>query len=202
MNIHEDAVSKPLMNLLQKLMQIESLRNFNLVGGTALALQLGHRKSIDIHLFGIGKNDLQGIQVDLSENYNATIKSASEIMFASYFDDIKVDAVNYPYQILKPLVVFNEIRMYDLEDIAAMKLSAISQRGSKKDFWDIYFLLEKFSMNEMLDFFKMNFKVTDVSHALRSLSYFKDADNEADPEKIIPVKWNDIKKNLQMNYLK
>lgn len=106
---------------------------------------------------------------------------------------IKVDIVNYPYRWLKPPLILGDLRIAALEDIADMKIAAITQRGSKKDFIDIFFLLHKFSMAELFAFYRE--KISDGNEwlALRSLTYFEDADNQPNPIMFHKHSWGKIK---------
>jgi hypothetical protein len=103
-----------------------------------------------------------------------------------------------PYHLLFPLVEFEGSRLADERDIAAMKLDAVSSRGSKKDFIDIYFLLEKYSLPELLEIFEKKFAAIKFNriHILKSLSYFEDAENEPMPIMLKPVSWEDVKKKI------
>ncbi len=83
---------------------------------------------------------------------------------------------------IKPCFIQEGIRMFSIEDIAAMKLNAICGRGSKKDFYDIYYLLQLFSLKELLDFYDYKFQADNSWMALRSMQYFEDAESEAEPE--------------------
>ncbi|NOX47224.1 MAG: nucleotidyl transferase AbiEii/AbiGii toxin family protein [Chlorobi bacterium] len=127
------------LELLKKLMSIPYLDSFYLVGGTALALQLGHRTSIDIDLFTPDDFDKDNLIKILNEDFDVSIESENENMVITFINNIKVDFVKMGYPILfKPFLIEN-IRMLDIRDIVAMKLKAVAQRGSKKDFFDIYF---------------------------------------------------------------
>ena len=115
-------------------MQIEAFSDMRLVGGTALALQLGHRISIDLDFFG--QVDFE--QIDLpkyfsSFNHTTSIKRLKSINIFD-IDNVKVDFVNYSYPWLFDQINIDGIRLADIKDIAAMKIAAITGRGSKKDF--------------------------------------------------------------------
>ncbi|GAB4252991.1 MAG: nucleotidyl transferase AbiEii/AbiGii toxin family protein [Saprospiraceae bacterium] len=163
-------------------MTIQAIDPFFLVGGTALALQFGHRTSIDIDLFTT--NEFRGSELIDSLNnrhLNLTIVSEKPSMLITYINNVKVDFVKMGYPILFEPLTDNGIRMLDIRDIAPMKLKAIAQRGSKKDFYDVYFLLNKLTLEEMLNLFKEKFKQHEVFHIVKSLTYFEDAEQYADP---------------------
>lgn len=177
-------------------MSIASFSDLRLVGGTALALQLGHRNSVDIDLFGSHNLRDENITQAFSIFDKVEALSISASIKIHLINTIKVDLVKYKYDWLDPIVNIEDIRMASLRDIAAMKIAAISQRGSKKDFIDLYFLLEHFSFAEIISFY--NEKITDGNEwmALRSIPYFIDADNQPEPKMYIDVSWEEIKKRI------
>lgn len=169
------------LELLKKLMSIPFLDSFYLVGGTALALQFGHRMSIDIDLFTLDDFDNNNLIEILIKDFDVSIEFENKNMVITYINNIKVDFVKMGYPILfEPLLIEN-IRMLDIRDIVAMKLKAIAQRGSKKDFFDIYFLLQQIKMESMLQLFKRKFEQHELFYIVKSLTYFSDAENDADP---------------------
>jgi len=169
------------LELLKKLMSIPFLDSFYLVGGTALALQFGHRMSIDIDLFTQDDFDNNHLIEILSKSFDISIEFENKNMVITYINNIKVDFVKMGYPILfEPLLIEN-IRMLDIRDIAAMKLKAIAQRGSKKDFFDIYFFLQQMKIESMLQLFKRKFEQHELFYIIKSLTYFNDAENDADP---------------------
>ncbi|WP_310992983.1 nucleotidyl transferase AbiEii/AbiGii toxin family protein [Aequorivita marina] len=177
-------------------MQPETLKGFNLVGGTALALQIGHRLSVAIDMFGSSEiNELEFAQ-ELSKFGNPVVLKKSKNIIIYAVNGLKVDFVNYHYPLLKNIETVDSIRLVSLEDIAAMKLNAISGRGSKKDFIDLYFLLQTFSLKEMMEFY--NKKYEDGSHflLLKSLVYFEDAENEEMPIMTEPLEWGKVKNTI------
>lgn len=195
--LYRKTVAPELLALLEQLMTIESFRLLRMVGGTALSLQLGHRNSVDIDLFG--KHTLDGNQLIeiLSVYKEIEVINTSKSINQFYVRGVKVDIVNYHYPWLKPVVEEDQIRMASLEDIAAMKIAAITQRGSKKDFIDLYFLLQRFSMKEIISFYLQ--KITDGNEwmALRSIAYFDDADQQPMPAMFQDISWEEIKAYIQ-----
>jgi hypothetical protein len=131
---------------------------FYLAGGTAIALHLGHRRSVD-------------------------------------FDWFRAD----PLPMLDPFLPWPEYgcQLAGLRDLACMKLSAITQRGSKKDFVDLYALGRNgFRLAEMLDWYRRKFEVEDISHVLYALVYFDDADSQPKPKMLWKADWKEIKKTI------
>ncbi|MCO6462383.1 MAG: nucleotidyl transferase AbiEii/AbiGii toxin family protein [Saprospiraceae bacterium] len=189
--LHHEAVEPELLGILNYLMGIAELENLKMVGGTSLALQIGHRKSIDIDLFGSIDFQFFDIQV-LSENYEITQLTKSKNINIFTINGIKTDFVNYTYKWIRPGTTIDAIRLSSLEDIAAMKINAITGRGSKKDFIDLFFLLDNFSISEMLGFYIEKYPEASEFMAIRSLSYFEDANKQAMPEMLRQVEWHDI----------
>lgn len=159
-------------------MQDPVLSDFYLVGGTGLALHLKHRKSADIDLFCDLGFESQSICSHLEQKYQA-ISVIHELNTARcQIQGIKVEFLSHSYKLLELPVLIDGIRVAGLKDLAAFKLNAISGRGSKKDFWDLEALLLHFTLRQMLDFFTQKYPMAELWHLIRSLTYFRDADNE------------------------
>ena len=155
----------------------EKLKEFNLIGGTALALKIGHRSSIDIDLFTSQSFNAITIANYLSERFNAqriiTLKNAVFCFIA----DVKIDLIAHQYPLIKPVENIEGIRMLSLEDIGAMKLHAIVNNGTRlKDFVDFYFLLERLPLEEMLRHYEKKYPETNTVMAKTALMYHNDID--------------------------
>lgn len=195
--LQTQSVSPKLLELLKKIMNCDSFANFNLVGGTSLALQIGHRNSIDLDFFGNSEIYADDFIEILSQFGKViTLKKSKNILILSV-NGIKVDFVNYKYPLLEKIKVIENIRLVTPPDIAAMKLNAIVGRGSKKDFVDLYFLSQKYSLQEMISFFNKKFADGSEFMVLKSLHYFDDADLEEMPEMTNPIDWEEIKKKIR-----
>lgn len=191
------------LELLKKLMKLEELKDFFLVGGTALALQLGHRISVDLDLFT--QKDFNTKKMFDKLNRHFEIRDLTEeintLNFNIVFPDkseniIKIDLIKYSYPLIKPITEVDTFRLLSIEDIIPMKLSAIAGRGSKKDFYDIYYLLTDFNFEQMFDLFEKKFPNTNKFHIIKSLTYFEDADLEPNPQTIENANWSDIKNEI------
>ncbi len=194
--LHLSAIDAPTLELLKSLMQLDALSGLRLVGGTALALQTGHRKSVDIDLFG--KIDFEELDiVNLFSGFRSvtTIKRSKNINIF-IIDDTKVDFVNYGYPWLQPVVEMDNIRLAGEQDIAAMKLAAVTGRGSRKDFVDIYFLLKKYTLEKILDFYNRKYHDGSEYLVLKSLTYFEDAENDPPANMLTKIPWENIKKEI------
>ncbi len=199
--LHKDTfiIAPATLNLIVELQQMPELAKFNLVGGTALALQLGHRTSIDIDLFSNSDFEegelvkLLGEKFDYKELYRRTQT------IICLLNNIKTDFLKHDYPLLHPPVTEQGIRFLSNEDIAAMKLHAIIQSGKRfKDFIDIYFLLEHYSMNEMLEFFITKYSYSNQMLALKAVNFFGDIDMDIDPPNLLkPLPLKKIEKRIQ-----
>jgi hypothetical protein len=195
--LHTKAVERNTLELLKSLMQKDYLSGFFLAGGTALALQIGHRKSVDLDLFTNVDFDSDLILAKLLNDYNPTVLLKMPQTLICTINQIKVDFIRYRYPLIRPLKELQGIRMAETDDIAPMKLDAITGRGSKKDFFDLFFLLKLYKITALLDLYKEKYSHQTVFHVIRSMAYFKDAENDPDPlivgEK---VGWTEVKKAI------
>lgn len=179
--LQTQTVVPELLELLKKVMSEELFKDYFLVGGTALALQIGHRNSIDIDLFGNCEIN-QPVFIDKLKNFGEVVVTQStKNILITKVNGIKMDFVNYKYPILFNPLEIDNIRMLSSNDIAAMKLNAIAGRGSKKDFIDLYFLLKKFSMKEMIGFYNQKYNDGSEFMVTKSLSFFEDAEEQLSP---------------------
>lgn len=194
--LYYQTITADTLGLLKKLQNLPVLKNTRLVGGTALALRIGHRRSIDIDLFGELNVELDELNQELNKaGVLKQIKQSPNIQIY-ILDNVKVDIVNYTYPWIDELLFEDGIRIAGLGDIAAMKVSAITGRGSRKDFIDFYFLLQQFSLKEILNFYSRKYKDGSQFLALKSLVYFEDAEEDPMPDMLIPVNWQEVKRRI------
>lgn len=195
------AVYPETLELLKILTAFESLENFFLVGGTSLALQLGHRISVDLDLFCQTDFETSDIleelrsksecQIIMQREKNSMIINARKQGTSNEF--VKVDFVKYAYPLIHEVIKVDGLHILSKEDIIPMKLSAIANRGAKKDFFDIYELMKSYSISEMLALFSKKFPDIAHFHILKSLSYFDDAEVEFDPISLNNTTWEQVK---------
>jgi len=110
---------------------------------------------------------------------------------------IKVDIVSYRYKWLASPIEIDDVKLADTKDIAAMKLAAVTNRGTKKDFIDIFFLLQQFTIKQMLRLYEQKFTDGSIFNVIRSLTYFEDAEKDIMPEMYIPVDWVKVKQTIR-----
>lgn len=194
--LHTKSVTPRLLDLLKFLMSQETFSHYMLVGGTSLALQTGHRVSVDIDLFGKQELDELSFSTVLKGFGNTTIVHKTPNIIIYQIDGIKLDIVNYPYPWIREFQTVDNIRLASKEDIAAMKLAAITGRGSKKHFIDLFYLLKQYSLNEMLNFYEQKYPDGSRFMVLKSLTYFDDAEQEVTPKIFDPLDWSQIKTSI------
>lgn len=181
------------LELLQGLMQEPLLKDTRLVGGTALALQLGHRSSVDLDLFGhFSCDDIQLRQM-LAAHGKIQVISCSPNVKIFTINDVKVDIVNYDSPWIEEMVVHDDLRLASIAEIAAMKVRAIMGRGTRKDFVDMYFLLQQFSIFQIMDFYHKKYPDFNDFIAVKSLTYFDDAEQVPMPLMHDKTSWETMK---------
>ena len=194
--IHKDTFS-----LLTALSARKDLNSFALAGDTALALHLGHRISIDLDFIPDQLFDSFALFETIGESFdreNSSTATNSLSLFIQWQGaSVKVDFIRHNYPRLRPWLTASGIRLFSLEDIAAMKLNAIANRGAKKDFYDIHALLSCFSLPEMLSFFEEKYQKMNSFTVTKSLAYFDDADLEPDPLSLVAITWDQIKADMK-----
>jgi hypothetical protein len=196
--LHVQTVSPELLALTRQFMQDEKFQDFRLVGGTALALQIGHRESIDIDLFSNRPFDASSLRDHINSNYPTEISGEINNGVSTRINGIQIDMIAHQYPWIKPPVVEDRIRMASPDDIAAMKRNAIYRNGNRrKDFVDIYILLGKMTLNEILLAHQQKYPDVISSISKESVRTF----NRLEPgtkikllEKTVP--WIEIKKRL------
>jgi hypothetical protein len=194
--LHYGTVSPQLLELLTGIMSLPQFSSYSLAGGTSLALQLGHRISVDIDVFGT--DPLEDLEVlPLLEQWGpvVVIKRSENILVCSV-GGIKLDAIRYRYPVLEPLNETDGLRLYSLGDIAAMKLNAIASRGSRKDFIDLDVLLNHLSPGEIWSLFRQKFPDASEFLVRKSLTFFYDAEQEAFPQLLVPLDWEHAKQRI------
>lgn len=200
--LQTQTASPKLLELLKQLMQDDFFNGFDLVGGTSLALQIGHRNSIDIDMFGNREIDTDLFEEKLKSFGKVEITQSTKNILISSINEIKVDFVNYKHPLLQETKIIDFIRLASKEDIAAMKLNAILGRGSRKDFIDLYFLLNEFSLRQMFGFFKDKYIEGSEFLVYKSLTYFEDADSQPQPKMFKPFDWDICKQKIIEEVLK
>lgn len=190
-------------------MTIPVIKDFSLVGGTALSLRYGHRTSVDLDLFCHKRIDnaelIQSLQMTFGKAFEYE-GGPSKFGLFCYIDKVKVDIVYYPHIPLAPITVEDSIRMYDSQDIVAMKVQAILGRGKKKDFWDVAELLQHFTIKQFIDLHGQKFPTQMLLISIpQALTYFDEAEESEEPVSLKGQTWDSVKKTISKkvsDYLK
>ena len=186
------------LQLLKSLQALPLLQGLRLVGGTALALQLGHRKSVDLDLFGDFSAEGIEIRDTLEEQFSVSVIKESKNIKIYQVDGIKVDLVNYSrYPWIDNPIEEDGITLAGIKDIAAMKVAAIIGRGTKKDFIDMNRLLQIYSLKEILDMYMQKYPDGSLFIAMKSLSYFEDAESDPMPFMFDEIDWGVVKASIR-----
>lgn len=168
-----------------------------LAGGTACALQAGHRISIDLDFFTPKEFNAKQIIQSLKAVGEFDLEQQSWGTILGSLNDVRFSLFVYEYPVLFPSKEFQGIHIADLRDIAAMKIDAIASRGIKRDFVDLYFLCKTgLSLKEILGFYSQKYEVSTSRflHIHKSLVYFTDADVSPMPKMLKTADWPTIKK--------
>jgi hypothetical protein len=190
---HYKTVDLSTLELLKRLQSLDELKGLRLAGGTSLALQYGHRKSIDLDLFGkleIGSDELIDVLKTVGE---VKVIKDSKRIHTYTIDGVKTDIVEYNYPWIDDALVYDGLSLASDKDIAAMKLNAVSGRGTKKDFIDVFFILKRMDLSAMVELFEKKYNDGSVYLVLRSLVYFDDAEEDLDPVMFEQYNWESIK---------
>ena len=198
--LYTKTVEPRTLSLLKKLMELPSLQPFSLVGGTALALRYGHRSSIDLDFFYHEKFDHTSIENELIHEFGSDFDYESGHKTFGIFctiQQIKVDIVYFPHQPIAAIEIVDNIRMYSSADIAAMKIQAILGRAQKKDFWDLYELLQHYPLQKLMDWHKQKYPTQMLAISIpNAISYFADAEDSDTPVSFKGQTWELVKKGI------
>lgn len=208
--LQTEAIDPATLELIKSLQGKNYLDGFYLVGGTALAMYSGHRLSIDIDLFSNFSFDTAELIEFLQQDFPVQLNFTATNTIKGSIGSINVDIIAHRYPYLHEPSVIDGVRILSEPDIIAMKLNAISSSGQRsKDFIDIYFILEekRFSVAEMLKFYRSKYQQESDMHILKSLIYFGDVDLADRPVLIKKshLRWDDVKKIIEeevLSYIK
>lgn len=175
--LYKETIEPKTLELLIDLQKEPLLSTFNLVGGTALALHLGHRKSIDLDFFTSESFDLEEVKMMLIKKYDFKVSYSRSQTLKGFINGVKVDFIKFDYPHLHNCDIIDEVRIESIPDIIAMKLLSITDNGSRiKDFIDIAYLSSWFSLEEMLQFFIIKITNSNIMMPIKALTYFDDID--------------------------
>src|ERR1039457_306526 len=194
------AIEAPILELIKSLQDKPYLKGFYLVGGTALTLFMGHRKSIDIDLFSNFDFDASGLLEQIHQDFSYQLFYSASNTLKGCIGNINVDILAHRYKLIGEPEVVQGVGLLSVPDIIAMKLNAITTSGQRsKDFIDIYYLLTRYNLGKMLEFYREKYNQQNMGFVLKSLIYFNDV-NIADWPVLIEnptLKWVDVKKRIE-----
>jgi hypothetical protein len=195
--MHESFLDKKTKKNITLLSQQEFIKQFCLAGETACAIYLNHRTSDDLDFFS--RQDLTHFEMQnaLRSRGQFIVDYSDSQTLVGRFNETKVSFFNYDYPLIREARDFLNIKISSLEDIGCMKIDAISSRGNKRDFVDLYFILKKFNfgLKEFFKYFEKKFgkKNFNIYHILKSLVYFDDADKDPELNMLVRFSWEDVK---------
>jgi hypothetical protein len=195
--VFESVLSGSVADDARTVASLPFMKEFYLAGGTGAALRLGHRVSRDLDLFSRRGIDPGRIRDTLREAGHFIVDQSDSRTLWGRFNDTKVSFFHYSCPLLRETNPFMGMSVASLVDIACMKLDAVSSRGKKRDFIDLFFILEVGEMDvpDLLGLYEKKYGVGNVNrvHLLKSMVYFDDAENDPEPRMLIPFSWNRLK---------
>jgi hypothetical protein len=194
-DIYWETISAEMLEAMRHFGQSKIAGKFYLAGGTALALQIGHRHSIDLDFFS-PTEDIPGIRPQLDSALGGILADSAWGNLVYLVKGVRVGFYGYGFALVAPTTKIGDIQFASIEDIALMKLDALLSRASRKDFYDLYFIAQTISLSSIFQKAPQKYpSVRDFeSQAVKRLVYFENAEHESDPMLIKPVAWDDVKK--------
>jgi hypothetical protein len=189
--LQQSAVPLNLWETLLKLQTPLADSGFALAGGTSLALRLGHRLSVDLDFFTANPFAPQTLADKLNIGPQS-ITGIAEGTLQIRVNNLKIEFLKHSYPNLSEIETIDGIKIWSLPDVAAMKINAIVNRGSKKDFYDLVALLKLHSLETLLSFYQKKYQPATLLMAIRSLAWFDDAEAEPDPISLSNESWPSI----------
>lgn len=206
MKFYSDGLSQPQLQVLYEVAPVASQHRFYLGGGTALAIYLRHRGSIDFDWFTQERipNPMGFAQTLRDAGIPFITGQTAPGTLHGQVKGVRLSFLEFRYPLIGPLVEWKEtgVSLASLDDLACMKLSAIAQRGSKKDYFDVYALcIHHRPLEQLLDLYQLKYNVTDIGPVLYGLVYFDDAEEEPAPMLLQQIKWQEVKTTFR-NWVK
>ncbi len=181
---------------IQLISGIAEIKQAYLAGGTALALQIGHRISVDLDFFTVHEFNETEILTKLATLPEFVKDGIAKWTVWGKIGQTKFSLFYYKYPLLEETVLFEDLQLASFADIAAMKIHAIADRGAKRDFIDVHFLAKKYTLEEMISFYQKKYAVPEdyLYSIFRALDYFEDAEQEKEmPQMLVNVSWEEVK---------
>jgi hypothetical protein len=193
---HREVINPQMERALHNLRTHGVLDRCYLAGGTGLALHFGHRRSNDLDFFSRESLEPEALIQRMKTLTGFALAARAPDTLHATLETVKVSFLAYPYPVLFPFAQVLGVNVADARDIACMKLSAIASRGTKRDFVDLYVTSELYGLAQLLVWFKQKYADVNYSltHLLKSLTWFEDADKEPMPDMLAPLSWEGVKR--------
>lgn len=195
MTEHWEVLSKATAGTWALLKDLPTMEQFYLAGGTGLALQIGHRISRDLDFFTKDVFDADGLIQNLGIVGSFQLEARAEQTVVGILDETKISFLGYRYPLVEEARLLRDISVASIPDIACMKMDAISSRGTKRDFIDLFFIARTMPLREIVALFEKKYASIkyNVMHIKKSLVYFDEADPDPMPDMLEPVDWDRVK---------
>jgi predicted nucleotidyltransferase component of viral defense system len=194
----QDVILPETLELLVQIQQDQFFSEFLLVGGTALALHIGHRLSVDLDFFSTNSFDNYQIEAHLAEVYGFSTDYVAPNTLKGFARNVKMDFLTHAYPLVNERCEEDGLRLASIPDIGAMKLNAIAHSGNRqKDFFDLYFLLEHYSLRSLLDAYQIKYPNSNPIIPLKAITWFEDIDFEIEKPLLTRIiSFDDVKVRL------
>lgn len=191
-----EGIRSDTLAVFEKIREYPFFNDFRLAGGTSLALQIGHRLSIDLDFFVVEHPAFEHLNEELEKLGSVQLIQSLNTIRTYLIEGVKVDFINYPYSWISNAIDPNGYNLAGMDDIVAMKIAAITGRGSRKDFIDLYFLMQHYAPEQMMLLYTRKYNSASPFLAYKSLIYFEDAEKEPMPEMLKPMDWSKVKMEI------
>jgi predicted nucleotidyltransferase component of viral defense system len=198
--LHRELLTPACRQALQVLQGQPFLTDFYLAGGTALALQIGHRVSTDLDWFSylrtLSMSEREAIHQALETTGDFEVVSEQEGSMFTRLCEAEVSFLYQHHPLLQPVVESEGLRLASPTDIGLMKLAAVNSRGTRRDFVDLYCLRDLVTLDQLLDLVPLKYadRPNFLAVAIRALAYFEDAESQPMPRVLQPVKWMEVRR--------
>ena len=190
-----DVLPEPTRRLLEKFRPEDLPTDTYLGGGTAIALWIGHRQSVDLDWFTPQEFDEKMWQMKWESKFDFSLRRRDWQTLIGETDKVKTALFFYKYPLLEEAYDYHGLKIAGLKDLAAMKIDTVLSRGTKRDFIDLYFLSKKFGPDKILEYYDRKYgNLKDKELMIRkALIYFNEADGDEMPRMLAPLDWQAVK---------
>lgn len=190
-----EVLPEPTRKLLVKFRSDDLPPGSYLGGGTAIALWIGHRQSVDLDWFTPQEFDEKMWQMKWETELSFTLRGRDWQTLVGEIESVKTALYFYKYPLIEATTAYNGLEIAGLKDLAAMKLDAVISRGTKRDFIDLYFLTQKYGIDQMFEYYNQKYGSLEDRELMirKALVYFREADEDEMPRMLVPINWEEIK---------